>query len=72
MMLFIAPELVLMERGVDCEIEDKTFYDVLPIEACHTTPSGNLWKMSGASAEKGERIWTELLKTLTAVIKKEG
>lgn len=71
MMLYIAPELVLMDKGVDSEIEDNTFYDVLPIQASHTTESGNLWKMSGASAQKGERIWKELLKTITAVIEKE-
>ena len=71
MMLYIAPELVLMDKGVDSEIEDNTFYDVLPIQASHTTESGNLWKMSGASAQKGERIWKELLKTLTTVIEKE-
>ncbi len=70
-MLYIAPELVLMERGKDSEIEDKTFYDVLPIQSCNTTESGSLWKVSESTREKGERIWKELLKTLVDVIKKE-
>lgn len=71
MMLYIAPELVLMDRGKDSEIEDKTFYDVLPIKSSHTTESGSLWKVSTATRQKGERIWNELLKTLVSVIKKE-
>ena len=71
MMLYIAPELVLMDKGVDSEIEDNTFYDVLPIQASHTTKAATSGRCPALRPKKGERIWKELLKTLTAVMEKE-
>ena len=71
MLLYTAPELVCMERAIDDEVKEQVFYDVLPIEKRFTTESGSLWKSSTATREKGERIWTELLKTLVPIIKKE-
>ena len=70
-MLHIAPELVHMERAVDGEVEDKVFYDVLPIEPRFTTPSGSLWKSTLATKEKGACAWNALLNTLIPIIRKE-
>ena len=70
-LLHIAPELVHMERAVDGEVEDKVFYDVLPIEPRFTTSSGSLWKSTLATKEKGACAWNALLNTLIPIIRKE-
>lgn len=70
-LLHIAPEMVLMDKAVDDGVEKCVFYDKLPIEPQFTTESGSLWKATLATKEKGERIWTELQKTLVPIIKEE-
>lgn len=71
MLLYIAPELVQMDKAVDDGPEKCVFYDVLPIEDKFTTKSGSLWKATLATREKGERIWRELLKTLVPIVLEE-
>lgn len=71
MMMYLNPESVLFDRAVDDAPPEHPWYDILPIPEKFIAKSGCLWKGTQSSAEKGERIWTDLLQVLPEVIIRE-
>jgi creatinine amidohydrolase len=61
LMLHLHPELVLEERAVDDRAARIPWWDVVPIPADMVPASGTLWTVTGASAEKGEVAWREIV-----------
>ena len=71
MMLYRYPELVLLDRAVNDRTEEYPFYEVLPIQKHYYPVSGSLWKAREASAQKGERVWKEIVEIAKQALKKE-
>jgi creatinine amidohydrolase len=68
LMLHLRPDLVLFDRAVDDEAERHPWWDVVPAPDAFVPASGTLWKATQASAEKGERTWSEIVEALRAGI----
>lgn len=70
-MLHLKPELVNMQAAVDDCPEEVCWYDIVPAPAKMLTKSGNLWKATKASAEKGALLWNEQVDSLRSAVQKE-
>jgi creatinine amidohydrolase len=60
-MMHLYPELVHFERAADDAADRRPWYDIIPAPVDIVPSSGVLWKVEGASAEKGERLWNEVI-----------
>jgi len=60
-MMHLYPDLVHFERAADDKAERRPWYDIIPAPADIVPASGVLWKVEGASAEKGARLWAEVI-----------
>lgn len=70
-MLHLKPELVNMDAAVDDCPEEVCWYDILPAPDKMLTKSGNLWKATKATKEKGELLWKEQVASLLSAVQKE-
>jgi creatinine amidohydrolase len=68
LMLHLRPDLVLFDRAVDDASVRHPFYDVVPIPDEFVPRSGTLWRATQASAEKGERMWAEIVAGLDEAV----
>jgi creatinine amidohydrolase len=71
LMLHLHPELVLEERAVDDRAERIPWWDVVPTPPDLVPASGTLWKVEGASAEKGRLVWNAIVAQVTAAVREE-
>ncbi len=68
LMLYLRPELVLMDRAVDDQAPSRPAYDVLPPPQRFIASSGTLWKATQATAEKGRLVWEEMVGTVVGEV----
>jgi creatinine amidohydrolase len=60
-MMHIHPELVHFDRLADDAAERRPWYDIIPAPPEIVPRSGVLWKVEGATPEKGARLWGEVI-----------
>jgi len=60
-MMHIHPELVQFDRLADDAAERRPWYDIVPTPPDIVPDSGVLWKVEGATAEKGRLLWDEVI-----------
>lgn len=70
-MMHLHPELVHTELVKDDAAERRPWYDIVPTPQDIVPKTGVLWKVEGASAEKGARLWGEVLPPVLEAIHRE-
>ena len=70
-MMYIHPELVRFDRLVDDAAERRPWYDIVPTPSDIVPGSGVLWKVAGATAEKGRLLWDEVIPPVREAILQE-
>ncbi len=70
-MMHIHPELVHFDRLADDAAERRPWYDIIPTPPDIVPDSGVLWKVEGATAEKGKRLWNEVIPPVREAILRE-
>lgn len=70
-MMYIHPELVRAELLADDAAARRPWYDILPTPDDVVPASGVLWKVEGASADKGARLWNEVVPPVREAILRE-
>ena len=60
-MMHIHPELVRFDRLADDAAKRRPWYDIVPAPSDVVPDSGVLWKVAGATAEKGRLLWDEVI-----------
>jgi creatinine amidohydrolase len=70
-MMYIHPELVRFDRLVDDAAERRPWYDIVPTPSDIVPQSGVLWKVAGATAEKGRLLWDEVIPPVREAILQE-
>ena len=68
-MMHLYPDLVHFERAADDAAERRPWYDIIPAPSDIVPKSGVLWKVEGASAEKGKRLWNEVVPPVREAIR---
>lgn len=70
-MMHIHPELVRFDLLADDAAERRPWYDILPTPSDTVPDSGVLWKVAGATAEKGRLLWHEVIPPVREAIQRE-
>jgi creatinine amidohydrolase len=70
-MMHIHPELVRFDRLADDAAERRPWYDIVPAPADIVPDSGVLWKVAGATGEKGRLLWNEVIPPVREAIQHE-
>jgi creatinine amidohydrolase len=70
-MMHIHPELVHFDRLADDAAERRPWYDIIPAPSDIVPNSGVLWKVQGATAEKGRLLWNEIIPPVREAILRE-
>jgi creatinine amidohydrolase len=71
LMLHLHPDLVRAELAADDRAQRSPWYDVLPTPAEFVPRSGVLWRASEGSAEKGERVWPEIVEQVQLALERD-
>ncbi len=71
LMQYFAPELVREDKIIDDQSERKPTYSIFPPPADIIPASGVLYKATYASAEKGEKLATQVADRIAAIVAEE-
>jgi creatinine amidohydrolase len=70
-MMHIHPELVRFDLLADDAAERRPWYDIVPTPSDIVPDSGVLWKVEGATADKGRLLWDEVIPPVRAALLQE-